>query len=73
MLFLLYAAGYTAWGKERGNRIRSHLGMRKFDWDIYRGRHQKELLSNFYIIKGQEYLIQEGHEVDGFMFEDRMS
>jgi hypothetical protein len=41
---------------------------KKIGWDIYRGRHQKELQSNFYIKSQQEDVIQEEQEV-GSMFE----
>jgi hypothetical protein len=83
MRFLRYAADCAVWDKERGDRIRSHLGMRKLDKQIHERKknwleHLPRILSErapkeFCIINGEEDVIQEGHEIDGLMFEDGMS
>jgi hypothetical protein len=39
--FLLHVAGYTLWDKERSDKVRSQLGMRKLDKQIHERKKER--------------------------------
>lgn len=66
----------TVSSKERGDKIRSQLGIRNLDkknytkgrkigWNIYRRCHEKELQRHFCIIHQQKNMISEDQEENG--------